>query len=230
MTGTGWNFADVFERIADRIPDALAQQQGDRTHTWADFDQRADGVAAALLAAGLSEQDKVAQYLYNCPEYLECMLACFKAGMATVNTNYRYAPDELVYLWDNADVVAVVFHGTFTAHDRAVPRPRARRARCGCGSTTAAAPCPPWATPYEAAAAPPTRPHRRAVGPLGRPSDPALHRRHHRHAEGCDVAPGRRVRRARLEQQAPHAAGQSTSMPSRERVEGRARRACPRHR
>ncbi len=65
MNGTGWNFADVFERIADRIPHALAQQQGERAHTWADFDARADGVAEALLAAGLSEQDKVAQYLHN---------------------------------------------------------------------------------------------------------------------------------------------------------------------
>ena len=40
----------------------------------------------------------------------------FKAGLVPVNTNYRYADDELVYLWDNADGVAVVFHGTFTEH------------------------------------------------------------------------------------------------------------------
>ena len=33
-----------------------------------------------------------------------------------VNTNYRYTDDELVYLWDNADAVAVVFHGAFTEH------------------------------------------------------------------------------------------------------------------
>ena len=55
----------------------------------------------------------MAQYLYNCPEYLESMFAVFKAGLVPVNTNYRYADDELVYLWDNADAVAVVFHGSF---------------------------------------------------------------------------------------------------------------------
>ena len=41
------------------------------------------------------------------------MYAAFKAGLAPINTNYRYLDDELVYLWDNGDVVAVVFHGTF---------------------------------------------------------------------------------------------------------------------
>src|SRR5687767_14746508 len=106
---TPWNFADVFEALARRQPDALAQRHAGVSTSWADFDRRADGVAAALLGAGVVEQDKVAQYLYNAPAYLESTFAAFKAGLATVNTNYRYTADELVYLWDNADVVAVVF-------------------------------------------------------------------------------------------------------------------------
>ncbi len=56
------------------------------------FDQRADAIAAHLLASGVAEQDKVAQYLYNGPEYLESVFAAFKAGLAVVNTNYRYTP------------------------------------------------------------------------------------------------------------------------------------------
>ena len=72
-------------------------------------------MARFLLDAGAQEQDKVAQYLQNCPEYLESMFAAFKAGLAPINTNFRYADDELVYLWDNADCVAVVFHSTFAA-------------------------------------------------------------------------------------------------------------------
>ena len=34
--------------------------------------------------------------------------------MAPVNTNYRYGPDEIIYLFDNADAEAVVFHACFT--------------------------------------------------------------------------------------------------------------------
>ena len=109
----GWNFADVFEAIAERFPEAPAQIQADRRFSWADFDRRADGIAATLIAHGLSRSDKVAQYLYNCPEYLESMFGMFKIGAVPINTNYRYLDDELVYLWENADAVTVVFHGCF---------------------------------------------------------------------------------------------------------------------
>ena len=108
---SGWNYADIWETIASQIPDAPAQIQGARRSNWREFDERANGVAHALLDAGAQEQDKVAQYLHNCPEYLESMYAAWKAGLVPVNTNYRYLDDELVYLWDNADAVAVIFHG-----------------------------------------------------------------------------------------------------------------------
>ncbi|MEM9517328.1 MAG: AMP-binding protein [Actinomycetota bacterium] len=166
---SGWNLADVWESIAAAIPDALAQQQGGRTMTWHEFNARADGVAATLLAAdGVAEQDKVAQYLYNSPEYLESMFAAFKAGLAVVNTNYRYAADELVYLWDNGDVTAVVFHGTFA--DTIEPlRTRVPRVRTWLWVDDGSAACPDWATPYEAAATTTVEPG--VTGPWGRSGD-----------------------------------------------------------
>ena len=147
----GWNFADLFEALAERQPDALAQRHGGRSTTWAELDRRADGIAATLLDAGVAEQDKVAQYLYNAPEYLESALGAFKAGLATVNTNYRYTADELVYLWDNADVVAVVFHGTFSERIAEL-RHRLPRIHTWVWVDDGHGPCPEWATPYEAAA------------------------------------------------------------------------------
>ena len=122
-----WNFATLWEIVADGVPDAPAVVQGDRTVRWADFDRRADGLAAYLLDAGVAHQDKVALYLYNCPEYLEACFACFKAGLVPVNTNYRYADDELAYLWDNADAVAVVLPRHVRRPRRARAAPPARR-------------------------------------------------------------------------------------------------------
>lgn len=148
MGRDGWNFAEVFERISDHIGDALAQQQLDRAMTWSQFNRRANGVAAGLLSAGLVEQDKVAQYLYNCPEYLESVYASFKAGQAVVNTNYRYTADELVYLWDNADVAAVVFHGTFSDQCAAV-RERLAGIKAWLWVDDDSGPCPDFAAPYE---------------------------------------------------------------------------------
>lgn len=120
---TEWKLADVWECVAEVLPDAPALQHGDRTVSWREFDQRANAVAHSLLAAGLGEQAKVGLYLYNCPEYSETLFACFKAGLVPFNTNYRYGDDELVYLFENADAEAVVFHADFA--DR-VTRIRAR--------------------------------------------------------------------------------------------------------
>ena len=108
-----WNFADVWEAVAECLPTAPALLHGDLVRSWADFDARADCVAAALLNAGVTAGSSVAQYLSNRPEYLESVFAAFKLGLAPVNTNYRYVDDELVYLWDNADTSAVVFEGQF---------------------------------------------------------------------------------------------------------------------
>jgi fatty-acyl-CoA synthase len=110
---TDWNFADVWDAVAATVPDRPALQQGGVRRDWAGFERRAASVAGALAAAGLPHQAKVAQYLYNCPEYLESLYACFKAGLVPVNTNYRYTDDELVYLWENSDSEAVIFHGSF---------------------------------------------------------------------------------------------------------------------
>ena len=149
---TAWNFATLWEIAADATPDHPAMVQGDRTVLWRDFDRRADGVARLLLDRGAQAQDKVAQYLYNAPEYLESVFASFKAGLVPVNTNYRYAEDELVYLWDNADAVAVVFHASFTERIDGI-RHRLPKVTTWLWVDDDGSPCPDWAIPYETAAA-----------------------------------------------------------------------------
>jgi fatty-acyl-CoA synthase len=147
----GWNFAEVWEAVATSIPDAPALIHGDHKTSWAEFDQRANGIATALLALGVQKQDKVAQYLYNCSEYLESMFGIYKAGLVPVNTNYRYADEELLYLWDNADAVAVVFHGTFSERIE-VLRNKLPNIKGWIWVDDGSGPCPDWALPYEDAA------------------------------------------------------------------------------
>lgn len=148
---TNWNFADVWDSVAATVPERPALEQGGVRLTWAEMEGRAAALAGHLVAAGLGHQAKVAQYLYNCPEYLESVYACFKAGLVPVNTNYRYADDELVYLWENSDSEAVVFHASFL---ETVERIRDRLTGVkvwlyvddGHGAG-----CPAWARPYEQA-------------------------------------------------------------------------------
>lgn len=167
---SGWNFAEIWERIAEKFPESDAQVQGDRRISWADFDRRADGIGRALLDLDAVHQDKVALYLYNCPEYLETVFGCFKAGLVPVNTNYRYIDDELVYLWDNADAIAVVFHGSFTETTERI-RHRVPAIRSWLWVDDGSGPCPDWAVPYETAAASAVE---RTVAPWGRDGDDIL--------------------------------------------------------
>jgi 3-oxocholest-4-en-26-oate---CoA ligase len=158
----GWNVADVLEVVAEQVPDSAAAIQGDRVLTWAQMDVHANAVANFLIGAGLPRQANVAQYLRNSPEYIESLYACLKGAFVPVNTNYRYAADELVYLWDNADVVAVIFGGEFG------PQIESLRARVPHVSTwlwidDGTGPCPEWAHDYGAIAQDPARQHRPAV-------------------------------------------------------------------
>ncbi|MFZ9483788.1 MAG: AMP-binding protein [Ilumatobacteraceae bacterium] len=168
---TAWNFADVYEAIARAVPGRPCQVQGRRTITWGEFDARADALAADMLAAGLGHQAKVAAYLHNCPEYLETYIAAFKAGLAPVNTNYRYGHDEIVYLFGNADAEAVVFHSVFLPLVERVRHelPGVKRWYCVTdpGDTT-----PEWAVDYDAVVA--QRVDGPVRGPWGRSPDDLL--------------------------------------------------------
>ena len=141
---SAWNYADVWETIVECRGDDVALVHGDRRVQWRSFDRRANGVAASLLELGLQRQAHVAQFLTNGPEYLESMFACFKAALVPVNTNYRYGPDELAYLWTVADIEVVIFQGRFTPAAAAV-RPRVGRVRCWVHVDDGTHRCPGWA-------------------------------------------------------------------------------------
>ncbi len=153
-----WHHADILEAIAEHQPEAPAQAFIDplggapsRRYSQAEMHRRANGVAATLIDRGAKHQDKVAQYLYNAPEYMESVLACFKASLVPVNTNYRYVEGELLYLWDNADVVAVIFHGCFASRIEAL-REKTPAIHTWLWVDDGSGPCPEWAIPYEEAA------------------------------------------------------------------------------
>ena len=151
-SATGWNYAEILEAVASTVPDGLAQVCGSQRSTWSEFDARANALGAHLLASGLGEQAKVAAYLTNCPEYMETYFAAFKAGLVPVNTNFRYGPDEIRYLFDNADAEAVVFHACYAPLIDGVRSQLPRISQwivVDDPGTTNGAAAAPWAEPYE---------------------------------------------------------------------------------
>jgi fatty-acyl-CoA synthase len=109
-----WNLADLFELVADTVPERLALAHGTSgvARTWRELDARSNALARHLRRRH-GTGDKLAVYSYNRPEFVEALVGAMKARLVPVNVNYRYREDELVYLFDNSDASAVIYEATF---------------------------------------------------------------------------------------------------------------------
>jgi fatty-acyl-CoA synthase len=106
------HYATLWEAIADRLGDREALVCGATRRSWSEYDARAARLASAFAEAGLGADSKVGLYLYNSVEYMEAQFAAFKGRGVPVNINYRYLDDELLYLLENSDAEALVFHSS----------------------------------------------------------------------------------------------------------------------
>ncbi|HET6352738.1 acyl-CoA synthetase [Streptomyces sp.] len=116
-----YNLADLFESVVDVVPDREALVYIDHPGTgaerrlsYAELDAAANRVAHHLIDAGLRPGEHLGLHLYNGIEYLQSVLGCLKARLVPVNVNYRYVEEELVYLYRDADLAALVFDAEFT--------------------------------------------------------------------------------------------------------------------
>ena len=108
-----FNLADLFECVADHVPEREALVCGPRRLRYRELEQRANRLAHGLQQRGVSAGDHVGLYLYNCVEFLEAMLACYKLRAVPVNVNYRYVEDELAQLFGDADLTCLIYHREF---------------------------------------------------------------------------------------------------------------------
>ncbi|MGW7257652.1 acyl-CoA synthetase [Streptomyces sp. NPDC054834] len=130
-----YNLADLFESVVDVVPDREALIYVDHPGTgaehrltYAELDAAANRIAHHLIGSGIRPDEHLGLHLYNGVEYLQTVLGCLKARIVPVNVNYRYVEEELVYLYRDADLVALVFDAEFG--DRvAAARPRAPKLR-----------------------------------------------------------------------------------------------------
>ncbi|GAA4370080.1 acyl-CoA synthetase [Nocardioides caricicola] len=129
----GFNLATVFATVAAAVPDQEVLVWKDRRLTYAQVDARADGLAHFLVERGLgchterdglagheSGQDHLGLYLRNGNEYLEGMVAGYRARVAPFNVNYRYVEEELLYLLTDARTRALVYHAEFAPRVAAI--------------------------------------------------------------------------------------------------------------
>lgn len=122
----GFTVGEVHEAIAATRPDEECLVFRDRRFTWSQVTERTRRLANFFSDRGLgchtersdlashkSGQDHLAIYLHNGNEYLESMLAAFKARVVPFNVNYRYVAEELTYLLNDSSATVIVYHSTF---------------------------------------------------------------------------------------------------------------------
>jgi acyl-CoA synthetase (AMP-forming)/AMP-acid ligase II len=115
-----FNLADLFEGAVDAFGERDYLLAEGKRRTYAEMEARANRLAHHLAAHGVGPGDHVGIYAYNSVEWVEALWAVFKLRAVWVNINYRYVDDELRYLFDNADLVALVYQREFAPRVAAV--------------------------------------------------------------------------------------------------------------
>ncbi|MDT4946650.1 MAG: 3-oxocholest-4-en-26-oate---CoA ligase, partial [Pseudonocardiales bacterium] len=108
-----YNIADLFEHAVDLYPERLAVACGDDEVSYAGLEERANRLAHHLAAHGVGAGSHVGMCTRNRVQAIETMLAVYKLRAALINVNYRYTANEIRYVLDNADVVALVHERQF---------------------------------------------------------------------------------------------------------------------
>jgi acyl-CoA synthetase (AMP-forming)/AMP-acid ligase II len=108
-----FNMADLFEAVVDAVPDRPALYAEGRRLTFRELDERANRLAHHFSSVGIGAGDHVGCHMMNGTEYLETMIALFKIRAVPINVNFRYVEEELLYLYNDAQLAGVVFDSEF---------------------------------------------------------------------------------------------------------------------
>jgi acyl-CoA synthetase (AMP-forming)/AMP-acid ligase II len=108
-----FNVADLVEAACDRVPDREILVCGPNRLTYAQLDARANRLAHYFQSLGLGRGQHIGIYGFNSSYWVEAMLAAYKIRAVPINVNYRYVEAELFYLFENADLVALVHDAQF---------------------------------------------------------------------------------------------------------------------
>lgn len=134
---------DMLRRAARRTPDKPAILWNDTRLSYRALDEAANRLARALRAAGLGAQAKVGMLCRNRPEYGVVFFGAAKSGCVLVNVSVLYAPDELAFVLDKAEVELLIVEDAFLEKVAAV---RARLPRLG--AVVAIGQAPPGTVPF----------------------------------------------------------------------------------
>ena len=109
--------ATLIEQHLAKRPSGLAFVDGERSVSYAEFDERCRQAAAWLAAHGIKPGDRIALWLVNRIEWLALLFGAARLGAAVVAVNTRFRASELAYLLDRASPRLLVLQHNFRKID-----------------------------------------------------------------------------------------------------------------
>jgi len=100
-------------RAVQLFGDRVGVVDGVERFTYAEFGQRTNRLANALLANGLRAGDRVAYLAYNSSPLLEEYYGVLEAGGILLPINIRLTPDEIAYILNDAGVAYLLVDQDF---------------------------------------------------------------------------------------------------------------------
>ena len=104
---------DMLRRSAERFPHKPAILWQGSCLTYQALDEAANRLANALIASGIAKGAKVGIISRNRTEYGIAFFGVARSGAVLVNVSVLYAPDELVYVLDKADIEVLFYEDLF---------------------------------------------------------------------------------------------------------------------
>jgi fatty-acyl-CoA synthase len=110
----------VLKVVGDYFPEHLKDKADkealvfkDRRFTWKQYDNETDRIAAGLLKLGVKKGDRVGIYIPNWPEHIFAYMACAKIGAIAVPISWRFTPQEVKFVINNAEVSVLIMSSGF---------------------------------------------------------------------------------------------------------------------
>jgi acyl-CoA synthetase (AMP-forming)/AMP-acid ligase II len=106
---------DLIENNARRIPDHVGLVWNDERITWRQLNERANQMANAMIALGVTPGDRVAFILDNSRELVELYFAIAKAGAIAVPILPRSVGREIAYIVNNVDAHTLFVQASYAS-------------------------------------------------------------------------------------------------------------------
>ena len=103
------DFLEIFKNVVKKHPNRIALCFGEHFITYKQLDELSDSFAVGLLKSGLKEKNILVINLANSIEFVVALFASFKTGLIAMPVGHRHKKEELISLYDDAGVHAVIF-------------------------------------------------------------------------------------------------------------------------